>query len=419
MIAPDRISSLAAGDRVSRLVYVDPAVFDREMVRIFADSWVFAGHESEVPHPGDFKTDHIGKKPVILVRGNDNRVRLLYNVCRHRGAKVCYENYGQTKHFRCMYHGWAYDTAGTLAGIPLRERFQHDDAGEQLDLIAAARVETYRGFIFATANPEAPPIETYLGRGMHYLDQMCERAPAGEIEVTRPIKCEYAGNWKLAVENYTDNYHPSVLHQSALEVGIKLNGDKYGTAAFSMKNAAAPYTERTFGLGHGIQDFGGTRGAMWMNAYASPAYAEELGARVGADRARELIDMDVHLAIYPNLLIHTRMNNFRVVKPVRVDQTEVWTYPCRLKGAPADVNDALMLNTAHHVSAMGEIQVDDLQCYAWIQEGLQVDEMEWILFKLHGEDERTNEFGEFEWRGSSEEIMRHQYRRWAELMSSG
>ena len=129
--------------------------------------------------------------------------------------------------------------------------------------------------------------------------------------------------------------------------------------------------------------------------------------------------MDIHLVIYPNLLIHVRMNNFRVIRPLAVDRTEVWTYPCKLKGAPDDVNETLVLNTSHHVSAMGEIQVDDLQSYIWTQEGLQAEDMEWILLKLHGEDERVNEHGEFEWRGTSEEIIRSQYREWGRLMAAG
>jgi len=107
-----------------------------------------------------------------------------------------------------------------------------------------------------------------------------------------------------------------------------------------------------------------------------------------------------------------------VIKPIAVDRSEVWTYPCKLKGAPAEVNEALILNTSHHVSAMGEIQIDDLQSFSWIQEGLQSPAMEWVLLKLHGEEERINEHGEFEWRGTSEEIIRHQYREWARLMAA-
>ncbi|HXP94287.1 MAG TPA: aromatic ring-hydroxylating dioxygenase subunit alpha, partial [Candidatus Binatia bacterium] len=353
--------------------------------------------------------------PVIMVRGKDDTVRLFFNVCRHRGSKVCYESYGSASRFRCMYHGWTYDTTGELIGVPLRERYQDFEPENTLGLIPVPRVESYRGFVFASLNREGPSLAEHLGRGRHYLDLMCERAPDGEIEVTRPIKCDFFGNWKLSIENFSDNYHPSILHRSALEVGVNMLTQKYGDQKITLGNASN-YAERTYGAGHGMQDFGRTRGAMWMNAYANPGYLDALQAKHGATRARELAEMDVHIIIYPNLLLATRMNNFRVVKPVAVDRSEVWTYPCKLKGAPADVNEQIVLNASHHVSAMGEIQVDDLQCFTWIQEGLQAEAMEWILLKLHGKDERMNEFGEFEWQGASEEIIRHQYREWLRLM---
>lgn len=106
-----------------------------------------------------------------------------------------------------------------------------------------------------------------------------------------------------------------------------------------------------------------------------------------------------------------------MIRPVAVDQTEIWTYPCKLKGAPTDVNETLCINTSHHVSAMGEIQVDDFHSYVWIQEGLQSGGTDWVLLKMHGEDERMNADGEFEWKGTSEEIVRSQYREWARLMA--
>jgi phenylpropionate dioxygenase-like ring-hydroxylating dioxygenase large terminal subunit len=412
-------SDLVREDRVHRRVYTDAAVFEMEMRRIFGHVWTFVGHDSEVPKPGDFKTDTFARRPIIMMRGDDERVRVFYNTCRHRGAKVCYEAYGNARSLRCMYHGWTYSKAGQLVGVPLRDRFRDFEPEQGFGLLQVPRIDSYRGFVFASTSTTGPSLRDFLGRGCHYLDLMCDRAPAGEIEVTRPIKCDFPGNWKLPLENYSDNYHPSVLHQSALEVGATIMKEKYGNRQFSMRNSAADYVERIYGSGHGIQDFAGTRGAMWMNAYDNPEYRKALSARVGPDRAEELADMDIHLVIYPNLLIHVRMNNFRVIRPLAVDRTEVWTYPCKLKGAPDDVNETLVLNTSHHVSAMGEIQVDDLQSYIWTQEGLQAEDMEWILLKLHGEDERVNEHGEFEWRGTSEEIIRSQYREWGRLMAAG
>ena len=409
-------SQLVQGDRVHRRIYTDPAVFDAEMERIYGRTWVFFGHESEVPHPGDFKTDTLVKRPIIMVRGNDGHVRVLFNTCPHRGSKVCYEDYGTGTRFRCMYHGWTFDTEGKLLGAPLRDRFENFNPDPSFGLIPLPRVESYRGFVFVSLSPEGISLREHLGRGCEYLDEFCDRAPEAAIEARRPIKYSYQGNWKLQLENYSDNYHPPVLHQIALEIGARMLKDKYDSAKFSARSSRTDYFERGYGSGHGIADFGTGRGGNWMNSYFNPAYLAALEQRHSPERARELMELDVHLMIYPNLLLHSRTNHFRVIKPLAVDSTEVWTYPAALKGAPQDVNDALVINTSHHCSAMGEVQVDDMQVFNWVQSGLQNEAMEWLMFKLHGANERVDPNGEFQCESPSEGIIRYQYREWAKLM---
>ncbi len=407
---------LVQEDRVHRRVYADPQIYDDEMRRIFGRTWVFVGHESEVPEPGDFKTDTLGRRPIILVRGEDRKVRVLYNTCRHRGSKVAYEDYGNAEQFRCLYHGWTYETTGMLKGVPLRERFRNFDPEPDFGLIPVPRTQSHRGFVFASLSREGPSLEEHLGRGAYYLDQMCDRAPDGAIEAIRPIKCDYRGNWKLQLENYADNYHAAILHQSAFEVGAKMQQEKFGTRPFTMRNAVSKHIERNYGAGHSMVDYVGNRGPLWMNAYANPEYLKLMQAKYGPERAQDLLELDVHIMIYPNLLLHTRMNHYRVLRPTAVDRTEVWSYPCKLKGAPRDVNDTLILNTAHHVSSMGEVQVDDLQAFTWVQDGLQVEDMDWVLFKLVGENVHVNEHGEREWHNTSEEMIRHEYVEWRRLM---
>lgn len=419
MAARSSFAQLVQTDRVHRRVYTDPAVFDAEMERIYARTWIFAGHESEVPKPGDFKTDTLVRRPIIMVRGNDGRVRVLFNTCPHRGSKVCYEDYGSGTRFRCMYHGWTFDTDGRLLGVPLRERFANFDPDPSFGLIEVPRVESYRGFVFVSLSPDGISLREHLGRGCEYLDEFCDRAPAGAIEARRPIKYSYQGNWKLQLENYSDNYHPPVLHQSALEIGARMLKDKWNSAKFSARSSRTGYFERGYGGGHGMADFGTARRGAWMNSYENPAYLAALEQRYPPERARELMELDVHLMIYPNLLLHSRTNHYRVIKPLAVDLTEVWTYPAAMAGATDDVNELLVINTSHHVSAMGEVQVDDMQVFNWVQAGLQNEAMEWLLFKLTGINHRVEPNGEFECESPSEGIIRYQYREWSRLMSAG
>ncbi|MBF6567909.1 MAG: Rieske 2Fe-2S domain-containing protein [Candidatus Binataceae bacterium] len=406
--------SLVRDDALNQRVYTDPAVFAAELELLFGRTWIFIGHESEVPHPGDFKTDQIGRWRLLLVRDADRRVRLFHNVCRHRGAMLCHAPGGNTRAFKCMYHGWTFGIDGSLLGVPLREQMRNLNPSSY-GLAAVPRVENYQGFIFASMATVGESLKDYLGRAAHYLDLMVERAPEGKIAAIKPVRYFYNGNWKLQIENYSDNYHPAVLHQSALSIGMKLMKEKFGDDVLGARTGGR-YMERMLEHGHSIADYQGGRGALWMNAY-DDEYLAALAARIGTDRARALRDRDVHLIIYPNLLLHYRMNHYRVIKPVSVDRTVVDVYPCTLVGASKKVNDALILNTSHHCSVGGEVQVDDIQAFSWVQEGLGSQALEWIPLKLHGEDEHLNADGEVESYGTSENAIRHQYREWMRMMS--
>jgi len=88
--------------RVHRSVFVDREIFERERARIFDRSWLFAGHVSEFPKPGDFVTRSVGGRPLILAHGDDGKIRVLMNTCRHRGNLVCREQKGTVEFFRCV-----------------------------------------------------------------------------------------------------------------------------------------------------------------------------------------------------------------------------------------------------------------------------------------------------------------------------
>ena len=119
--AMPRCDVLIHDDRIHNSLYTDARVFEDELERIFYRGWVFIGHESEVPRPGDFLTRVIGRQPVILVRGKDGSFSVLLNRCAHRGSTVCTVEQGNAKVFTCPYHGWTYDLAGSLLpGLTLR-----------------------------------------------------------------------------------------------------------------------------------------------------------------------------------------------------------------------------------------------------------------------------------------------------------
>lgn len=408
-------ASLVKNDAVHQSIYTDPAIFAQELELLFGRTWIFVAHDSEIPQSGDFKTDQISRWRLLLVRHQDGGIRLFHNVCRHRGALLCHEAYGNTQAFKCMYHGWTFATDGRLRGVPMRDHMRDLDLAAH-GLVPIPRVQSYQGFIFASLAPEGQSLEEYLGGAKRYLDLMVERAPENTIAAIKPVQYHYRGNWKLQVENYSDNYHPAILHHSVLSIGAQMLKEKFGENPLAVRSGGR-YVERVLGHGHSMADYQGGRGALWMNAY-DEEYVRTLARRTGMERAKELRDADIHLIIYPNLLVHIRMNHFRVIKPVSVDHTIVNTYPCKLVGASKTVNDLLIHNTSHHVSAAGEVQVDDLQAFNWVQEGLTSGVIEWIPFKLYGKDEHVDAQGESVSYGTSEGAIRGQYREWARLMAA-
>jgi len=202
-------------------IYGNEDLFDVEMQRIFNRCWVFVGHETEIPEAGDYAQRYIGTSPFIFTRGEDDDVHVLFNNCRHQGAKLCKAEQGNTSHFRCSYHGWTYKNDGSLAGVPKKgEAFPELDPDEW-GLVEAPRVESYKGLVFASLSDEGPSLEEYLGEYTWYLDIQLELTEGGMEVVGEPHRWLVDADWKAGCDNHSgDSYHTPVAHRSAIEVGF-------------------------------------------------------------------------------------------------------------------------------------------------------------------------------------------------------
>ena len=134
---------------VSREIFVSDDVYRLELERIFDRTWMFVAHESEVPATGDYVVRTLGSAPVIVVRDADRAVHVLLNSCRHRGTKLCRADAGNARQFVCPYHGWSYERNGRLITTTFDRHFPAGTDFSQLGLVAAPRVENYKGLIFA------------------------------------------------------------------------------------------------------------------------------------------------------------------------------------------------------------------------------------------------------------------------------
>ena len=126
---PDAIRALVQPDRVHRDLYINPELFALEQEHFFANTWNYAGHESQLPKNGDYIQADIAGRPLIVVRHSDGSVRAMMNRCAHKGSRLVSAPCGNTgKFFRCPYHAWTYKLHGSPLAITIK-------AGYELSLI--------------------------------------------------------------------------------------------------------------------------------------------------------------------------------------------------------------------------------------------------------------------------------------------
>ncbi len=122
----EAVRNLVRDTEVHRDVYIDDEVFALEMEHLFANTWIYVGHDSQIPNQGDYFGTTIGAQPVLMVRHTDNTVKVLFNRCPHKGTRITSETCGNAgKFFRCPYHAWSFRTDGSLLAIPLRKGYEN------------------------------------------------------------------------------------------------------------------------------------------------------------------------------------------------------------------------------------------------------------------------------------------------------
>jgi benzoate/toluate 1,2-dioxygenase subunit alpha len=423
----DEIARLIEPGRVHRRVYMDPDIFELEVERLFGQAWLFVGHLSQVPNPGDYITTELGRQPVIMTRHRDGAVHVLLNRCTHRGAKVVNERQGHSPRLVCCYHGWTYDTDGKLVNVPVPEGCAAGFDKAAFGLAAVPRVGQYRGFVFASLAANGPSFDDHIGPIKGNIDDLVDRAPDGELALDAGMhRYVYNGNWKLQVENVLDSYHVPFGHASTVNKdGVQFarrEGDQKGAAVVETRNkqtAGAWKDRKSFIVGNG---HGWTSNTALDDGKRSSAafddYKRVLAEKVGAERAAQILKPRLHnTLIYPNMSIMGLNIHVRVIKPIAVDRTEVTIYPIRLVGAPPTMNfgNIRLLNVTH--SAASFVQTDDLESFVRTQRGLQSRLTDWVdISRGLGDEEPDRELNATRGLATHEMVVRAQYKSWLGYM---
>lgn len=301
--------------------YTSEAILAEERERIFARGWNCAGRASRLVNPGDYFVREIAGESIILVRDRTGEVRAFFNVCRHRGTRICREESGRFRGdtIQCSYHAWTYSTDGRLVGAPT---MQDVPGFEKADFpLQEAALATWEGFLFVNVGEHPEPFATAW---QPVLDRFA-RYDLPSLAVGHHVVYDVRANWKLVFQNYSECLHCPTIHPKLASV-------------LPYQSGANDLTEGPF-LG-GYMEIKPPNQSATMSGRACGRIVS--GALPEEDRSRGF-----YYTLLPNLFLslHPDYVNYYTITPIAVDRTRVeseWLFhPDTLADPQNNIRDAI------------------------------------------------------------------------------
>ena len=425
---------------VSRELYVNPDIFDQEMEQIFQRCWLFLGHESQLPNPGDFVISRMGTEEVILVRDRkDLQIRAFLNSCRHRGMKVVRYDQGNALIFTCPYHAWTYDTAGCLVGAGFQyspEAYAGELPKHEWGLAQVAQFKNFYGSLWATWDPKAPSFEEYLGPFTESLRHCLQSSDGvdGGLDMFPPFqRHRLPTNWKVpGFTSVTDLTHTAMTHRSAAAAGLHQDRGTLGGRNRERQAASFPMNKYAIGdhnLGHGGM----------CTLYHQPGVPEyepewyEEGVddyfRKTRDRKATLLAEKImaphgwgggHFAIFPCVMVDSW--RLRWWNPHAPGVVERWTLSGVDKTAPKHVRDAVRHYSERFNGPVGFFESDDMENWNYVypaSQGARAKKLDYFFANGLKRGEYNDRMPGVVFNGSyTEEAQRARFSRWLAFMEA-
>jgi phenylpropionate dioxygenase-like ring-hydroxylating dioxygenase large terminal subunit len=418
---------------ISRDIFTQQSIYEEELERIFARSWLFVGHESQIPEPGDYMLSRMSEESVIFNRDRHGKLHVFLNNCRHRGMRVCRYDKGNSTKFACPFHAWVFSDEGKLIGVPkLQGGYRNELERSQWGLIEA-RVYSYRGFVFACWDEETPDFETYLGDLRFYFDDYCELPDGsyGDWEAFGGIfKWKVPCNWKFGAENFAGDYYHNPSHASVDAVVLSPAGVK-GRHTYD----AVTRDRELWKLNICATPEGHTaRGELfkddyeYLPTYQEMAVVEDYFRDCHAKRQAKLGEKSRWFGhggtIFPNVSYSNGVQSMGTWHPSGPHETQVWRSFFAPKDAPDEVKDVLRHYMIRYQGPSGLTEQDDMENWSSAHDGARgtiarryaynysmgmgYEQKNWPVEWLGGDVYATEDV--------SEQNQRNYYARWANLM---
>ena len=204
------IKSQKTNSPLEQRFYMDPTIFNLDMETFFFNQWIIVGHESRIPEKGNYFLFNIENESIIIIRDDNSKVNCFYNVCRHRGSKICLENEGSTKNLVCPYHAWSYKLDGSLKSARLMDE---DFCSDEWSLHKCNSI-IFEGLIFINFSNKPDNFNEFIKPVKPFI----ELHGLGEAKIAVRRKYPTMGNWKLTLDNFHECYHCQPSHPEYCEV---------------------------------------------------------------------------------------------------------------------------------------------------------------------------------------------------------